>query len=83
MRLGLYGGTFDPIHIGHTHVIAELLTTKIVDRILVIPAGEPRLRDHAPTATGAQRRNGINRVTRSSSQNFDWIYFYLATNICR
>lgn len=56
MRLGLYGGTFDPIHIGHTHVIAELLTTKIVDRILVIPAGEPRLRDHAPTATGAQRR---------------------------
>jgi len=56
MRLGLYGGTFDPIHNGHTHVITQLLTNKIVDRILVIPAGEPRLREQAPSASGAQRR---------------------------
>ena len=56
MRLGLYGGTFDPIHIGHTHLITKLLADNIVDRLLVIPAGEPRLRDHAPQATGAQRR---------------------------
>ena len=56
MRIGIYGGTFDPIHNGHLHVIRELLTQSIVDRILVIPAGEPRLRDGAPQATGAQRR---------------------------
>ena len=56
MRLGLYGGTFDPIHNGHTHLITYLLTTQVVDRILVVPAGEPRLRDNAPRATGAQRR---------------------------
>ena len=56
MRLGLYGGTFDPIHNGHTHLITHLLTTQVVDRILVVPAGEPRLRDNAPRATGAQRR---------------------------
>ena len=56
MKLGLYGGTFDPIHNGHTHLITELLQRNIVDRILVIPAGEPRLRDNAPKASGAQRR---------------------------
>ena len=56
MRLGLYGGTFDPIHNGHLRVITSLLEDAIVDRILVIPAGEPRLREHAPLATGAQRR---------------------------
>ena len=56
MRLGLYGGTFDPIHNGHTHVITQLLTSNVVDRILVVPAGEPRLRENAPVATGAQRR---------------------------
>lgn len=56
MKLGLYGGTFDPIHNGHTHLIEELLHRKVVDRILVIPAGEPRLRANAPVATGAQRR---------------------------
>lgn len=56
MRLGLYGGTFDPIHNGHLRVITSLLEEGVVDRILVIPAGEPRLREHAPMATGAQRR---------------------------
>ena len=56
MKLGLYGGTFDPIHNGHTHVITQLLTQQVVDRILVVPAGEPRLREHAPLASGADRR---------------------------
>ena len=57
MKLGLYGGTFDPIHNGHIHVITQLLTLCIVDQVLVIPAGEPRLREDAPIATGAQRRS--------------------------
>ena len=56
MRVGLYGGTFDPIHNGHIHVIQELISRKIVDHLLVLPAGQPRLRDNEPHATGAQRR---------------------------
>ena len=56
MRLGLYGGTFDPIHKGHLHVITQLLQRGIVDRVLVIPAGQPRLRDNDPSASGADRR---------------------------
>jgi len=56
LRIGLYGGTFDPIHNGHVHVILEVIARKIVDHLLVIPAGEPRLRDQEPHATGAQRR---------------------------
>ena len=56
MRLGLYGGTFDPIHLGHLHVITELLQRNVVDHILVVPAGEPRLRENAPVASGADRR---------------------------
>lgn len=56
MRIGLYGGTFDPIHSGHIHVLTELLQRDIVDRILLVPAGEPWLREAAPLATGAQRR---------------------------
>ena len=56
MRIGLYGGTFDPIHNGHLHVVSELLKRGLVDRILLVPAGEPRLRDHQPLASGSQRR---------------------------
>ena len=56
MKVGLYGGTFDPIHNGHIRVIEEVISQKFVDRLLVVPAGEPRLREEAPVATGAQRR---------------------------
>ena len=56
MKVGLYGGTFDPIHDGHLHVMKALISQNLVDTLLVIPAGNPRLRNGAPQATGAQRR---------------------------
>ena len=56
MKVGLFGGTFDPIHNGHLHVISSLISHHVVDKLLVIPAGDPQLRDAAPGATGAQRR---------------------------
>jgi nicotinate-nucleotide adenylyltransferase len=41
MRLGLYGGTFDPIHLGHL-LLAETCREQCrLDRIIFIPAGSP------------------------------------------
>lgn len=54
-RIGIYGGTFDPIHNGHLRVVVELVNRKIVDQIILIPAGEPRLRENAPVADGQTR----------------------------
>jgi nicotinate-nucleotide adenylyltransferase len=55
-RVGIYGGTFDPIHLGHLHVITQLIEKNFVDQLLVVPAGEPLLRDNAPIASADQRR---------------------------
>lgn len=54
-KLGIFGGTFDPIHNGHLRVIVELLTRKIVDKIILIPAGDPLLRKQPPVADGSTR----------------------------
>ena len=54
-KIAIYGGTFDPIHKGHLHVITEIISRQIADRILLIPAGQPRLRDQAPIASGPDR----------------------------
>ena len=52
--IGIYGGTFDPIHNGHLHVIKQLLESHRVDRIIVVPAGEPQLREK-PIASANDR----------------------------
>ena len=55
-KIAIYGGTFDPIHKGHLHVIEQVISRGIADRILIIPAGQPLLRDSHPIASGAERR---------------------------
>ncbi len=37
-RIALYGGTFDPVHVGHTTVAENLLKLFALDQILFIPA---------------------------------------------
>jgi nicotinate-nucleotide adenylyltransferase len=37
----IFGGTFDPIHLGHLHVIDNLSKSKRFDSIVVVPAGNP------------------------------------------
>jgi len=54
-RTGIYGGTFDPIHNGHLRVVVELISRKVVDQIILIPAGEPLLREDGPKADGPTR----------------------------
>lgn len=54
-RIGIYGGTFDPIHNGHLHVITQLITRSLVDQLILIPAGSPWLRESAPLAPGLNR----------------------------
>lgn len=50
----MFGGTFDPIHRGHIHVISELVQSKKFDEIWVVPAGQPRMRDE-PSANPHDR----------------------------
>jgi nicotinate-nucleotide adenylyltransferase len=41
LRLGLLGGTFDPIHVGHLMIAEVALAALALDRVMFIPAGDP------------------------------------------
>ena len=50
-RLGVFGGTFDPVHNGHVVAAVSSRHALVLDRVLVVPAREPwqkRDRDLAP-----------------------------------
>lgn len=45
--IGIFGGAFDPVHLGHLRTAFELLTLLSLRRIHWVPTGEPRHREHA------------------------------------
>lgn len=41
MKTGIYGGTFNPIHLGHLHILQEFIRRLSLDRVLLIPTRIP------------------------------------------
>ena len=41
MRIGLLGGTFNPIHFGHLHIAEEVLSSCNLDQVWFIPTCKP------------------------------------------
>ncbi len=46
MRIGLYGGTFDPIHVGHLIVIENAINFMKLDRVIILPSSNPPHKKH-------------------------------------
>jgi nicotinate-nucleotide adenylyltransferase len=40
-RIGIFGGTFDPVHNGHLFVTQSLLKSNLLDQIWVMPSPDP------------------------------------------
>lgn len=41
MKIGVFGGTFDPVHLGHIRMAEEVRDTLGLSQVLLIPAGIP------------------------------------------
>jgi nicotinate-nucleotide adenylyltransferase len=70
VRLGVFGGTFDPVHIGHL-VAAEGARTSIgLDRIMFIPAGRPWFKADRELTAGHHRLN-MARAATAADPHFE------------
>jgi len=73
VNIGILGGTFDPIHIGHL-VVAEEARTKLgLSEVLFVPAGQPWLKQARDITPAAHR---VEMVRRAIADN---PYFKLST----
>jgi len=66
-RIGLFGGTFDPVHLGHLRTAIELAEGYSLNRLHLLPNHRPAHRDQ-PTATTAQRIEMLEIATQNLSQ---------------
>ena len=55
MRIGIYGGTFNPMHVGHLIVIESVREQLQFDRLLFIPSANPPNKSDPSLAPAADR----------------------------
>ncbi|EXX86196.1 nicotinic acid mononucleotide adenylyltransferase [Paenibacillus darwinianus] len=62
MQVGIMGGTFDPIHIGHMVAAETAREAGGLDEVWFIPSAMPPLKNGEPSASGEQRLEMVYRA---------------------
>ena len=70
MKVGLLGGTFDPIHNGHLALADEARLQFGLDEVWIIPAGDPYFKTREKEITSARYRLGM--ILRAI-ENINWL----------
>ena len=69
MKICLFGGTFDPPHIGHLLIAQTVYEAENFDKILFIPAYEP---PHKNNVTPMKHRIEMVKIAISDNPNFEY-----------
>lgn len=70
MRVGLFGGTFDPVHLGHLLVARAALEELELDRLTFLPAARSPFKPDAAPAPSALRLRML-RLALAGERRFD------------
>jgi nicotinate-nucleotide adenylyltransferase len=67
-RLGVLGGTFDPVHVGHLGAAGAAIECAHLDRVIFMPSGQP---PHRPAAAATQEhRLEMTRLATSGDARY-------------
>jgi len=69
MRIGIFGGTFDPVHCGHLKVAEAAFRLFSLDRLYFVPAGRPPHKESLPLAN-AWHRYAMLILATKEKENF-------------
>ncbi len=69
MNIGIYGGTFNPIHYGHLRTAVEVAERLSLEKIIFIPAGKPPFEKQG--LAGAGHRYNMVRAAIAGNGHFE------------
>lgn len=67
MADALFGGSFDPIHIGHLFIAEHVRTALGFNRVVFVPARRNPLKAHPPVASDEDRLEMVRRATAGNA----------------
>ena len=67
-KIGILGGTFNPIHIGHLIIAQDAMVQLGLDRVKFIPTATPPHKRYEGNATAAQRLAMVRLAVRGNPQ---------------
>jgi len=70
LRIGLFGGSFDPIHAGHLSIAKKAIEQFQLNRVLFIPAAQSPLKTNSPAASDEDRLEMI-RLAIGDNPSFE------------
>jgi len=68
VRLALFGGTFDPPHVGHVLVASDVCDALAIDRLVWVPASQQPLKVGLVSASGAARLAMVREAITGDSR---------------
>jgi nicotinate-nucleotide adenylyltransferase len=68
MHVGIFGGTFDPVHVGHLAIARAALDSAGLDRVIFVPARRSPLKTTGPVAGEADRLAMLEYAVKDESR---------------
>ncbi|HMF87317.1 MAG TPA: nicotinate-nucleotide adenylyltransferase [Gemmatimonadaceae bacterium] len=70
MRIGVFGGTFDPPHVGHLLLASDAREALRLDRLIFIPAGQQPFKVDMPPVASPRDRLEMVRLAIADDANY-------------
>ena len=67
-KIGILGGTLNPVHLGHLMIAEEALEQFNLDKVLFMPSGCPPHKDIAQIASNEHRKNMVELAIRGNDR---------------
>lgn len=70
MRVGIFGGTFDPVHLGHMIIAEQVMDELGLGRVVFVPSGIPPHKEASSVRASAEDRFEMVRAAVAGNERF-------------